>query len=261
MIKRNFVFIGGKPIGIACLMALTERGLKPDLVIGNMDDDGLGIRTLWHESLIKTSKSLGLKTLFQKRLKSSEIYLKIKETQPEIIFCIGGTQIIPEKILKLPKLGVLNIHPAPLPKYRGRYSTVHAIFNGEKIHGVTLHWMNEEIDAGPIIFKETFPISQSDTAKDIYNKYTNIGVKLLNKFLDHWLKEITLPCEEQNNNEATYYPMALPNNGNIDWSWDGEKIYNFIRSMTFEPFPPPSFMIGNKKMVIVDEKYFTGFNS
>ena len=53
--------------------------------------------------------------------------------------------------------------------------------------------------------------------------------------------------------------MGLPNDGNIDWNWNGLQIYNFIRSMTFEPFPPASFYIGKKKMVIVEEKYFKGF--
>ena len=182
MLNKICVFIGGKQIGVNCLKQLAQRGVKPKLVIGNLDDDGRD--KSWHQSLIKLAKTQGLPAIAQKRVADPDIIQKIKSIKPEIIFCIGGTQIIPPAILKIPPLGCLNIHPALLPKYRGRYSTVHAIFNGEKYTGVTLHWMDSGMDSGPIIMQKKVKIAESDTGKTLYEKVLNeTGTELFNGFL------------------------------------------------------------------------------
>lgn len=257
MKNKNCVFIGGKQIGVNCLRQLLKRKIKPKIIIGNMDDNG--IDKSWHESLIKVANKYGLTTIKQRKVANQAIIKKIKASKPEIIFCIGGTQIIPKGVLSIPTLGCLNIHPALLPKYRGRYSTAHAIFNGEEYTGVTVHWMDEGIDSGPIILQEKIKIEESDTAYSLYKKFTIVGEKLFIMFLNLWLSEKKIPAVAQNESEATYFPKGLPNNGEIDWSWDGKKIRDFIRAMTFEPFPPVTFTLGNKKMVIVDKKYFKGY--
>jgi methionyl-tRNA formyltransferase len=194
----------------------------------------------------------------KKKLSDPELIEAFKIIQPEIVFCIGGVRLIPQEILKIPRLGCLNIHPALLPKYRGRYSTVHAIFNGESHTGVTLHWMDKGIDSGPIILQESIVIEHNDTAKSLWEKFTVEGEKLFVEFLDLWSTGNSIPSKAQDEEFATYYQKALPNNGEIDWAWSGEKIRNFIRAMTFEPFPPARLKIGTKNMVVVDEKYFQG---
>lgn len=253
---KKIVFIGGKQIGVDCLRILIQSNLKPALVIANLDDKG---KDTWHESLVKFAKLEKLNLIKNKKLNDKTVIKKIKSFNPDIIFCFGATQIVPGEVLAFSKEGVLNLHPALLPKYRGRYSTVHAISNGESRTGVTLHLMDKGIDSGPIISQVSFPITINDTARTIYNNFTLYGTKLFKDFIKDWQKGKKFSTKKQNEKLKTYYPKGLPNNGEIDWDWDGQKIYNFIRSMTFEPFPPPSFLIGKKKMVIVEEKYFKGY--
>ncbi len=74
-------------------------------------------------------------------------------------------------IIKKPALDAhpwINLHPAPLPEYRGCNSYAHAIINGETEYGVTLHYMNEGIDTGPIITSPRFPILPTDTGEHLY---------------------------------------------------------------------------------------------
>ncbi len=258
MSNKICIFIGGKQIGVNCLKELLKEGIRPKLMIGNINDDGKD--KSWHQSLIKVAQKNRLPVLVKKRVDNPTVSKKIKAINPEIIFCIGGTQIIPKEILKIPKLGCLNIHPALLPKYRGRYSTVHAVFNGEKYTGATLHWMDEGMDSGPIIMQKQIKINEDDTGQTLYEKVlTFTGTELFKKFLTLWLSGKKIPSRPQDEKKAIYFPKGLPNNGQIDWTWDGKKIRNFIRAMTFEPFPPADFNIGDKKMVIIDEKYFNGF--
>jgi methionyl-tRNA formyltransferase len=255
--NRNCIFIGGRQIGANCLKQLLSRGIRPDIVVGNMDDQGKN--ETWFESLVMIAEEHGLAIIKGRKISEPSVMERIRDIRPEIIFCIGGMQIIPEEILLTPTLGCLNIHPALLPKYRGRYSTAHAIFRGEKYTGATVHWMDKGIDSGPIILQEKIVIEDNDTAKLLYDKFTYMGERLFCRFLDIWLSGEDIPSFPQDETEATYFPKALPNNGEIDWSWDGAQIKRFIRAMTFEPFPPPQFIIGSNKMVIVNEKYFKGF--
>jgi methionyl-tRNA formyltransferase len=256
MKETSCILIGGKQLSVNCLRHLLEKDIRPQLVIGNPDDKGED--TVLHQSLVKFADREGLKVVHDAKLKDPELINLFREGKPEIIFCIGGIRLIPQAILEIPKLGCINIHPALLPKYRGRYSTAHAIFNGESQTGVTLHWMDEGIDSGPIILQETIPIEYDDTAKSLWEKFTLEGGGLFEKFLELWMSGNPIPSKVQDENLATYYPKGLPNDGKIDWSWPGEKIRNFVRAMTYEPFPPAQFKIGKKSMVIVDEKYFKG---
>lgn len=256
MINKNFIFIGGKQIGVNCLRKLLEFKIRPSLVIGNIDDLG---KDSWHQSLVKFALENNLSTIKKRKVREPFVIKRIKEINPDIIFCIGGTQMIPSEVLKIPRLGCLNIHPALLPKYRGRFSTVHALFNNEKYTGVSAHWMDEGIDSGPIIFQEKFKIEKEDTAKSLYDKFTKVGTNIFVKFVTYWMKGKKISSKQQNKKEATYFPPGLPNNGEIDWTWDGQRILRFIKAMTFEPFPPVTFKIGDKEMVIADKKYFKGF--
>lgn len=231
------IFIGGKQIGVNCLKRLLERGIRPHFVIPNLDDTGVDT---WHESLVRVAKEAGLLVIEGRKVREAEIIQMIRDAKPEIIFCIGGMQIIPKDVLDIPKLGCLNIHPALLPKYRGRFSTVHALFNGEKYTGTTLHWMDEGLDSGPIILQKRVEITDADTGRTLYEKVlTQGGEELFLKFLDLWLTGKKIPSTPQNGAEATYYPKGLPNNGDIDPAWDAATTNRFIRAMTFPPFPAP----------------------
>ncbi|WP_426741257.1 formyltransferase family protein, partial [Pseudomonas aeruginosa] len=69
----------------------------------------------------------------------------------DFLFSIVNSEIIPQKILRLPRYYAINYHNSPLPKYAGLYATSWAILNGETQHGISWHIMNEVIDAGDIL--------------------------------------------------------------------------------------------------------------
>ena len=254
-LKKKVVFIGGKQIGVNCLKILLENKIRPELVIPNKDDTDQSEE--WHDSLTKVAEESQLK-VYRNSLKDEETKNKIYDIKPDIIFCIGSNAIVPDSIIQIPKEKTINIHPALLPKYRGRFSTVYAIFNGDNKTGVTLQYINKLMDAGPVIFQREFSISNADTAKDVYDNFTKVGTELFINFIDDWINNRDIVSVDQDESISSVC-RGLPNNGNIDWNWDGQKILRFIRSMTFPPFPPVNFMIGDRKMVIIEEKYFKGY--
>jgi methionyl-tRNA formyltransferase len=252
--KSTSIFIGGKQLGANCLRVLLKRQAPPSLVIANPDDNG---KDTWHESLVKVARKAKLPVIVGTKVKDPESVARIHKLRPDIIFCIGSMEIIPKTVLDIPPRGTINIHPALLPKYRGRYSIPHAIFNGEKETGVTLHYMTPGLDDGPIISQKSFPLSDNDTAKTAYDMFTSVGTELFEQFVEKVERGENIVATPQDESQATYFPKGMPGGGEIDWSWDGAKIRRFIRAYTFEPFPPPTFRIGEKKMIITDEAAFT----
>ena len=83
---------------------------------------------------------------------------------------------MPKNIISLAKIGALNIHPSLLPKYRGRYSLPHAIFNNEKYTGITIHWIGSSIDNGKIIKQKRIKITKNDTSETLYKKFTKTSI-------------------------------------------------------------------------------------
>ena len=77
----------------------------------------------------------------------------------------------------------INLHPAPLPEYRGCNSYAHAIINGEDEYGVSLHYMDKGIDTGPLIRVDRFPILPDDTGRSLYDR---AQIKALEMFESEW---------------------------------------------------------------------------
>lgn len=115
---------------------------------------------------------------------NSEVFLKkLSELGPDII--INQSQfIIKNSLLSIPRIGVLNRHNALLPRNRGRLTPFWVLFNEEKETGVSIHFVDEGIDSGPIVVQKRFPISESDTFKSIVEKNYEIASSAMLEALD-----------------------------------------------------------------------------
>ena len=122
----------------------------------------------------------------------------------------------------------INLHPAPLPEYRGCNSYAHAIINGETEYGVTLHYMNEGVDTGPIIASPRFPILPTDTGKSLHDRAQYHALAL---FLRQWrILRRGLPPATVQPAEGRYYrrDSLVPYFGSDDPT--------VRRALTFPPF-------------------------
>ena len=250
MKKIKFIFVGGKKLGYESLKFLLRKKFRPICVVPNKDD--IGVDTEFCKSVLKLSKKNKLKVL-----KLNNIYNFIKKGKIDIdlIFCLGSTLILPKKILNIPKMGAINIHPSLLPKYRGRYSLVHAIFKNEKTTGITIHWIGNKIDNGKIILQKKIKILNEDTSETLYKKFTDISITEIKKIFSKLSSNKKIISKDIKKYNTLYKKKHLPNFGQIDWKWNGRKIYNFFRSMLHEPFNPPEVKIGSKTYFLVSKKY------
>lgn len=252
----KIVFLGGRPLGAKCLKELIRRRKSPELVVPDPQDTGKN--KLWYESVRKISRKYKLKVVKPGLTTDDrQVIKKIERVKPDIIFSIFYTKILRKDLLSIPRLGCVNIHFAPLPRYRGYYPGTFAIINGEKKHGVTMHFMNEKIDIGDAILQKNVKIEDSDTGETFYKKCVETGLRLFKKALDGLIAHGTLPRKPQDRKKSLFYKKSdLMKKNPFDLKKKNRELYDLIRALTFPPFPPPSFYIGDEKMVIIKDSEY-----
>ena len=134
---------------------------------------------------------------------NSEEYLnKLKKAEPDII--INQSQFIIKKpLLQVPKIGMLNRHNALLPKNRGRLTPFWVLFKKEKETGVSIHFVDEGIDSGPIVVQKRFEVTKRDTFNSVVKKNYSLAANAMLEALD-LLEQGHRDYLPNNDKEATY---------------------------------------------------------
>jgi len=161
----------------------------------------------------------------------------IIELEPDLVVAGGFRHVVPESILNVPPLGSINMHKSYLPYNRGSNPNVWSIVE-ENPAGVSIHYMNADIDEGPIIDRRKVPIYPDDTGKDLYQRLED---KQFEQFTDVWpdIRDGNVETIDQTGAEGTYhYKSDFINLWEIDLE-ETVKVGEFIdrlQSLTFPPF-------------------------
>lgn len=169
-----------------------------------------------------------------KKMKDEEVIAKIKEINPDLIVVVAYGKILPKEIIDIPKYGIINVHSSLLPKYRGASPIHSAILNGDKESGVSIMYIEEGLDSGDVILKETCEITEDDTLGTLHDRLKELGAIGLEKALK--LIEVgEVKAEKQDDSKATFVKPITKEQAKIDWNNTKEVIFNQIRGLN--PFP------------------------
>lgn len=173
----------------------------------------------------------------------------------DVIVSVNYLFLIEKDIIQLPQQKLaINFHGSLLPKYRGRTPHVWAIINNEKETGITAHMIDEGCDEGEIVAQKKFTIGSNDTGSDILNLYSREYPEFVMKVLRQ-VQEKSFTTTKQNNVLATYFGKRTPEDGRIDWNWQRERIYNWVRALA-RPYPG-AFSYSNLKKIIIHRIEFS----
>ncbi|GAJ18423.1 unnamed protein product, partial [marine sediment metagenome] len=181
---------------------------------------------------------------------------RIKEFNPDIILVVAYGQILSGHILNIPKIGCINIHGSLLPKYRGAAPINRAIINGEKETGITFMFMKEKVDAGEIIFQEKIDILADETCGELYYRLCDLSARSFPKLLEK-IKSGKIERISQDNKLATFARKMNKEDGKIDWSDKGEKVYNLIRGTI--PYPGAFTYYQGRKLKITRARFLDDY--
>jgi len=152
--------------------------------------------------------------------------------QPDVLLVFGFNWRLPREALDVPRLGVLNVHPSALPKYRGPSPVLWAIRNGDPCLGITVHRMTERIDAGPVLAQvDDLPIPDRVTSEDVWELTKSVLPGLLEKALNRaLLGDPGMPQEEAG---ASYVGFPPPDWYTVTWQGSRHGLHNQIRVLRY----------------------------
>ena len=179
--------------------------------------------------------------------KSGEFLELLKALNPDIIAVVAYGQILPKSVLEYPAYGCVNVHASLLPKYRGSSPIVAAIAAGEKTTGITTIFMDEGIDTGDMILKESVEIGENETHGELHDRLAKLGGELLFETLVR-IQNGTAKRQKQPGEGASYTKKIDEKTCEIDWGKSAKEIHDKIRSLS--PSPAAFARLEGKKLKI-----------
>ncbi len=230
----KIIYMGTPEFAVLPLEALYNDGHEILLVV-TQPDKPKGRGHKMQASPVKEFSTLHNIPVYQpESAKTDEVYEYLKTFGADVFIVAAYGQILPQRILDIPKYGCINIHASLLPKYRGAAPIQWSIINGENVTGVTTMQMNAGLDTGDMLVKEEVVVSDTDTADSLHDKLAIAGVNAIRKTLKQ-IEENTLNPEKQDDKLSCYAPMLYKSTGCINFKKSAKEIYDLIRGLYSYP--------------------------
>ncbi len=234
MAKRKVFHLAQTTIGFDAYLSLKEYFDVVGVVLDECDENNS------FEQLLKQDR-----VPFWYLTETKELVSKIKELNPDVLVSASFRRVLPKECLDLVK--GINVHFAPLPRYRGRANVNWALINGEKELFLTIHEIHLELDGGDILFQRPIPISQETNIKQAYELLRGSMKEHLGKVASDFIEG---KCKGKPQlGESTFCCARIPEDGLIDFNWSSKKICNFVRALG-DPFPPAVTFIDGVKIFV-----------
>ena len=176
----------------------------------------------------------GIPVYQPQRIRHAEAVERLKELAPDAMVVVGYGQIIPQSVIDLAALGIINVHASLLPELRGAAPIQWSIVRGDKNTGVTTMRIDAGLDTGDILLQWETPIGPDETAPELSARLAAAGADLLVETLAALCRNSIEP-RRQDNALATFAPILKKEDGRIDWTNTAQQIHNLIRG--FQPWP------------------------
>ena len=235
MATLRIVFCGTPEFAVPSLQRLAERPeFSIEAVITQPDRPRGRGQQVTSSPVKEAALALGLHVFQPESIKSESSQDFLKRIAPGAVVIIAYGQIIPARLLPIPRLGWINLHASLLPRYRGAAPIHWAIANGEIFTGVTTMQIDAGMDTGPTLLRREVVIGPDETAPELAARMSTIGADLIAESLLQFDRgEISpVPQEEKSASNA---PILKKEDGRIDWRQNSQKIYNRMRGFT--PWP------------------------
>ena len=191
-------------------------------------------------TVASVARAMELQLLRSELVREARFAEWIRDGAIDLLLNVHSLHVAHAEVVRAPVVGSFNLHPGPLPRYAGLSAPSWAIFHGEERHGVTVHWMDPEIDTGPIAYQSLFDLKEADTGLTVSTRCVRLGLPLVLRLLEvAGSSPRSIPAIAQDHEQRTYHGMGPPNDGNVCWAWTASKIDRFVRASDFFPLRSP----------------------
>jgi methionyl-tRNA formyltransferase len=204
-----------------------------------------GSSSLVYSNIISINPSLQAIHFFSDLLEEPSVLEKLNSNQAQYFILAWWPYIIKKNIFSIPAKGTVNFHPSYLPYNRGKNYNFWTLIEDSKF-GVTLHFVEESIDSGDILFQKEIPKTWEDTGETLYKKAQHVIVELFIESYDD-LRTHHYVAKKQNVTEGTFHfakELEAASTIHLDQTYTGREILNILRAKTFPPYPGAKFKDG-----------------
>lgn len=235
-ISKRIVFFGNERLATGVttstptLKALIEDGYEIAAVITNYTE--ATSRTSRELEVATLAKAHDIPVIIPESLAASKKEIAALGVDCAVLVAFG--KIVPQDIIDLFPLGIINVHPSLLPKHRGPTPIESIILEGATETGISIMQLAAAMDAGPVYAQETVTLSGTESKQELADTFGELGSKLIVRHLPAIL-EGTLKPTPQNHTQATYDSLITKLDGAIDWNMRAETIERQIRAYALWP--------------------------
>jgi methionyl-tRNA formyltransferase len=230
----------------------SERMLR---VLLDMKADIVGV--VCKETIASDTDQVGLDAICSKHgvsfiktdnVNSATVISQILAWGPDVIFCMGWSQIFSRDLLSIPVAGVIGYHPSLLPRNRGRHPIIWPLVLGLDKTGSTFFYIDEGVDSGDIIDQRVVELDTECNASNLYNRLLDVAENQLKEFFP-LLEQRKAPRLPQNHGDATYWRKRTVSDGLIDWRLSTRTLINLVRALD-RPYCGAHFFWQENKIVV-----------
>jgi methionyl-tRNA formyltransferase len=194
-----------------------------------------------------TAEAAGIAVLQPVRIREDQFLGAIRAMSLDLGVVAAYGKILPDDLLAIPRLGMINVHASLLPEYRGAAPVHRAVIDGRTETGVTIMRVVRELDAGPMFARVTRPIGRDDTSLEVEQALAATGGDLLLEVVER-LAANTATEEPQDHARASYAHKLTKAEGTIDWAIPAGRIHNLVRGL--QPWPLVSTHLGDRRFLL-----------
>ena len=232
---KKIVFMGTPLFSVPILKSLYQNGFSISVVYTQPPQKSKRGQKINRSPIQSFSEVLNINCRTPLYLKNNnEEYEYLKKLDADLAIVVAYGQMIPSEMLKLTKKGFINIHASLLPKWRGAAPIQRAIMNLDKLTGISIMKINENLDSGPICNSYKLNISSNDNAEDISNKLSSLAAEKILENLDDIFSD-EAEFKEQEHSEATYAKKINKLEGKINWNEKSDTIIGKINGLYPNP--------------------------
>ena len=231
--KLKIGFMGTPSFAVPILNSLIKDNYHIEFVYTQSGRPaGRGLRKK-NSEIYEVAKTKNINIRVPEKLDHEEINF-ILNKEIDIIIVAAYGLILPERILKIPKYGCLNVHASLLPKWRGAAPIQRSIMAGDKKTGISYMLMDKGLDTGPVILQKETEIGENDNFLKVHDSLSLIASQTISETILKFI-EGKLATKEQNDDIASYADKIEKHETKIDWNLTAKEIRNLIYSLS--PLP------------------------
>jgi methionyl-tRNA formyltransferase len=182
------------------------------------------------------------------RLREPSVAAMLRNWQPDLGVVAAYGKLIPDALLAIPRLGMINVHGSLLPRLRGAAPVHRAVIAGDDETGITIMRVVKALDSGDMFATVKRPIAPDETSDVVERDLAQLGAALLVDIVDR-IAAGTAVEEPQDSVLATYAPKITKEEGLIDWSLPASSIHNRVRGLY--PWPHAYTYLNSARLIVL----------